>query len=287
MTTAATPTSPATAASRPRARTAVQPVTYSRLVAAEWVKIRSLRSTWWALALALAFFPLLAAMRSSSIAAIAADAPPNFFVGPAYVTSGVTLALLVVCGLGVVAVTAEYRTGQIRSTLAAAPTRLPALRAKLTVVTGLAFAVGLVGVLTGWAAAAPWFGTIGMSVDLTDPQHVRLMLGVPLYLAAMTALAFALGAIVRSSAAGIASVLGLVFVVEPAFAYIPFEPLQELAAYLPTAAGARLVTSDSLGSVVTGSGVTTLGPWGGFGVLLAWVAVLLVVASVLLRRRDV
>ncbi|MCC2336141.1 ABC transporter permease [Cellulomonas wangsupingiae] len=275
-----------TPAARTRPRTPLQPVTFPRLVASEWVKLRSLRSTWWALALALAFFPLLAAMRSSSIATIADQAPPGSFVGPAYVTSGVTLALLVLCGLAVVAVTGEYRTGQIRSTLVAAPTRLPALWAKLTVVVGVVLATSTVGVLTGWAAAAPWFDEIGMTVDLTDAEHVRLMLGVPLYLAAMAALAFGIGSIIRSAAAGITSVLGLVFVVEPAFAYIPFEPLQQFAAYLPTAAGARLVTSDSLGSIVTGSGVTTLTPWGGYGVLLVWVAVTLTVAAVLLRRRD-
>jgi len=274
------------AAGRAQGRTPVHPVTFPRLVAAEWVKIRSLRSTWWALALAFVLFPLLAAMRSASVATIADDAPPGFFVGPAYVTSGVTLALLVLCGLGVVAVTGEYRTGQIRSTLAAAPTRLPALWAKLTVVVGLAFATAFVGTLAGWAAAAPWFDEIGMGVDLTDAEHVRLMIGVPLYLAAMTALAYAIGAVIRSSAAGITAVLGLVFVVEPAFAYIPWEPLQQLAGYLPTAAGARLVTSDSIGSIVTGSGATALGPWEGYLVLLGWVAAALVTAAVLLRRRD-
>ncbi|UZN03028.1 ABC transporter permease [Cellulomonas sp. S1-8] len=284
MTTASSPaTVPAV---RARTRTVVQPVTFPRLLAAEWVKLRSLRSTWWALALALAFFPLLGAMRSASIATIADDAPAGSFVGPVYVTSGVSLALLVLCGLAVVVITAEYRTGQIRSTLTAAPARLPVLWAKLLVVVGVAFATAVVGTVIGWAASAPWFEDAGMTVDLLDPEHARIMLGVPLYLAAMTALAYAIGAIVRSSAAGIASVLGLVFVVEPAFAYIPFEPLQQFAAYLPTAAGARLITSDSLGSIVTGSQVTTLSPWAGFGVLLVWVTVLLVVASVLLRRRD-
>ena len=267
-------------------RTVVQPVTFSRLVAAEWVKLRSLRSTWWALVLAVAFFPLFGAMRSSSIAQIAEDIGPGDLVGPVYATSGLALAQLVLCGLGVVAITAEYRSGQIRSTLAAAPTRLPLLWAKLTVLVAVALVTALVGILTGWAAAAPWFEATYMSVDLTDPEHLRLMLGVPLYLAAMTALAYGFGAIVRSSAAGIATVLGLVFVVEPAFSYIPWEPLQQLAAYLPSAAGSRLVTSDVLGSVVAGSQSGALGPWAGYGVLLGWVALTLGVAAVLLRRRD-
>ena len=274
-----------TAPTLTRARTVVQPVTFSRLVAAEWVKIRSLRSTWWALALAVAFFPLFAAMQSMSVSRIADDAPAGSFVGPVYATSGLMLAQLVVCGLGVVVITAEYRTGQIRSTLVAAPTRLPVLGAKLLVLVAVAFVTGAVGTVLGWIAASPWFEAAGMSVDLTDPEHLRILVGVPLYMAAMAALAYGIGAVLRSSAAGIATVLGLVFVVEPAFSYIPWQPLQSVAAYLPSAAGSRLVTSDAMGSVTSGSQSTLLGPWAGYAVLLAWVAGLLVVAAVLLRRR--
>jgi ABC-2 type transport system permease protein len=125
-----------------------------------------------------------------------------------------------------------------------------------------------------------------MSVDLSKAEHLRLLLGAPLYLAAMAALAYGVGAVLRSSAAGIATVLGVVFVVEPAFSYIPWQPLQQLASYLPSAAGSRLVTSDTMGSVVAGTQHSALGPWAGYGVLLCWVAGALLVAAVLLRRRD-
>lgn len=269
-----------------RPRTAVQPVTFGRLVAAEWVKLRSLRSTWWALLLALAFFPLLAGLQTSSVATIAEDLEPGDLVGPVYATSGLMLAQLVLCGLAVVVVTAEYRSGQIRSTFVAAPTRLPVLAAKLVVLVAVVLVTGTVGALVGWATASPWFAQTYMSVDLTDPEHLRLMLGVPLYLAAMAALAFGIGAVLRSSAAGIATVLGLVFVVEPAFSYVPVEALQRVASFLPSAAGTRLVTSDVMGSVTSGTQLSVLGPWEGFGVLLVWVAAVLTVAAVLLRRRD-
>lgn len=272
----------ATALARPR----VHPVTFARLVRSEHLKLRTLRSTWWALALAVAVLPLMAVMRTTSVAAIADEADPAYLVGPVYVTSGVMLAQLVLCGLAVVAVTAEYRTGLIRSTLTAAPTRLPVLGAQLLVVVVTALVTGVVGVLAAWAAAAPLLGEARMSVDLTQPEHLRIMAGVPLYLAAVAAFAYGVGAALRSSAAGIASVLGLVFVVEPAFAYLPSEALQRLGAYLPTAAGSRLLTSDVLGSVVSGSRDTTLGPWAGYGVLLAWAALAVGVAAVLLRRRD-
>ncbi len=289
--TTARPTTTRPATSRPatapaRSAVTVQPVTFGRLVAAEWIKLRSLRSTWWALALAVAFFPLFAAVQTMSVARIADDAPPGAFPGPVYATSGLMLAQLVLMGIAVVCVTAEYRSGQIRSTFTAAPTRLPVLGAKLAVVAATTFVTGVVGAAVGWAAASPWFGEAGMSIDLTSAEDLRLMVGVPLYLTAMAALAFGIGAVLRSSAAGIASALGLVFVVEPMFSYVPWEPLQQLAAYLPSAAGTRLVTSDVMGSVVSGSQSTELSHWGGYGVLLAWVAAVLAVAAVLLRRRD-
>ena len=130
-----------------------------------------------------------------------------YLVGAVYVTSGVALAQLVFCTLGVLSVAGEYGTGQIRSTLAAAPTRVPALAAKLLVTVLAVMASSLVAVLAAWAASAPWFEATGMSVDLTRGQDLRIVLGVPLYLGAVTALAFGIGAIVRSSAAGIAAVL--------------------------------------------------------------------------------
>lgn len=282
MTTATT----ALPATRTRTRTVVQPVTLGRLVVAEWIKLRSLRSTWWTLTATLALFVLLAANRTASIAGIAADAPDDVLVMPAYATSGVPVAQFVLCGLAVLVITGEYRSGQVRATLTAAPTRVPALLAKLAVVVGVVLATGTVGTLLGWATSALWFDEIGHTVDVTDPEHLRLLVGAPLYLAAMAALAFGIGAAIRSTATGITAMFGLVFVVEPAFSYVPWRPLQELAAYLPTAAGSRLITSDALGSFVSGTQSTTLGPWAGYGVLLAWAAAVLVVAAVLLRRRD-
>lgn len=271
---------------RSRRRVAVHPSTFGRLVAAEWIKLRSLRSSWWTLALGVLVLPLFAASRMSSIAHVPEAVGSPYLVGAVYVTSGVTLTQLVFCTLGVLAVAGEYGTGQIRSTLAAAPTRIPALAAKLLVTVLAVMAASLVAVVLAWAAAAPWFDATGMSIDLTDARDLRIVLGVPLYLGAVTALAFGIGAIVRSSAAGIAAVLGLLLVVENALASIPWEPVQAFAAHLPASAGSRILQDDAVGSVVTVSSTTDLTPWQGYGLLLAWVAVVLTAAAVLLRRRD-
>lgn len=279
MTTFAT-TLPATG------RVTVHPATFGRLVAAEWVKLRSLRSTWWTLAVGMAFLPAFAVSRVASIAQVPEAVGTAGMVGAVYVTSGVALTQLAFCTLGVLVVSGEYGTGQIRSTFLASPGRLSVLGAKLLVTCAVVAAVSLVGVLLAWAAAAPFFDETGMSIDLTRGKDARILLGVPLYLATAAALAFGIGTLVRSSAAGVATVLGVLLVVENGLAAIPWAPVQTLAAHLPASAGTRLLQSDAAGSVITVSNSTALSPWEGYGVMLAWVVGVLVVAGILVRRRD-
>lgn len=275
-----------TAGAQAHSRVTVHPATFGRLVAAEWVKFRSLRSSWWTLAVGIAFLPALAVARMVSVAQIPEAVGSASMVGAVYVTSGVALTQLAFCTLGVLAVTGEYGTGQIRSTFAAAPTRVPVLLAKLVVTLGAVVVASFVSVALAWAGSAAWFDETGMSIDLTRAQDARIMLGVPLYLAAATALAYGVGAVVRSSAGGVAIVLGLLLVVENGLAAIPWAPIQTLAAYLPSGAGSRLLQADTVGSVITVSSSTSLSPWSGYGVMLAWVVAVLVTAGVLVRRRD-
>ena len=264
----------------------VHPATFGRLVAAEWVKLRSLRSTWWTLAVGMLFLPAFAVSRVASIAQVPEAVGSEWMVGAVYVTSGVALTQLAFCTLGVLVVSGEYGTGQIRSTFLASPGRLSVLAAKLLVTCAVVAVVSLVGVLLAWAAAAPFFDETGMSIDLTRAEDARILLGVPVYLATAAALAFGIGTIVRSSAAGVATVLGVLLVVENGLAAIPWAPVQTLAAHLPASAGSRLLQSDAAGSVITVSNSTALTPWQGYGVMLAWVVGTLVVAGVLVRRRD-
>ncbi|MCI2238358.1 hypothetical protein MO973_18025 [Paenibacillus sp. TRM 82003] len=276
---------PATTAN-PGRRASVQPYGFGRLVAAEWIKFRSLRSNWWILAAGVLFVPLFAVSRVVSVARVPEAAGTPGMVGAVYVTSGVALTQLALCTLAVLAITGEHGTGQIRSTFAAAPRRLLALAAKLVVTVLVVLGASVVAVALAWAASSPWFEETGMSVDLLRAEDARIVLGTPLYLAAVSALAFGVGAIVRNSAAGVAFVLGLLLVVENVLSLVPWTPVQTFAAHLPATAGSELLQSDAVGSVLTTSSSSALSPWGGFTVLLAWVATVLVVAGVLVRRRD-
>ena len=122
----------------------------------------------------------------------------------------------------------------IRSTLTAVPRRLPALWAKalvLTVVTAVTVAVG--DASSSWLVALPTLHAHDAVLDLGDPQTRRILLGGVLYLVAVALLAFAIGAIVRVSAGALATVLGLLLVVEVLFRTIPADFFRTVSPFLP------------------------------------------------------
>jgi len=202
-------------------------------------------------------------------------------------TIAASMASLAVVVLSVLVITGEYSTGMIRSTLAAVPRRLPALWAKGLVLEVAILIVSAVAVVISLGVMQLFLGSKGLAPDLGNAETVRILVGVPLYLAGIALLAFAIGALMRHSAGALATVLGLLLVIENLF-MIPWKPLQLISPFLPGTAGAKLLmTQAQLDAMTQGSHVgAVLSAWQGYGVLLAWGAVLLAIAAVLLRRRN-
>ena len=111
---------------------------------AEWTKLRTLPGTAWLL---LAVVVLTVAV--SAAAAAAATCPSGgCSVDPAKLSlTGIDLGQAVVAILAVLAISGEYSTGMIRTTLTAMPRRATVLAAKAAVVTGLVLAAGTIAVL--------------------------------------------------------------------------------------------------------------------------------------------
>lgn len=278
------PTRPAAPAGAPTRRG----VTFPRVVASEWVKFRTLRSTVWTLAITVVIMAGVAAVLAWGLTVAGAPAEAGPAMGAtSIITSGLMLAQLAVAVLGVLAVTGEYSTGMIRSTLAAVPRRLPALWAKALVVGVVVLVVGLVAVALSTLVTLPFHDGLGLTLDLGDGATLRILLGTALYLATIGLLAFAIGALLRHTAAALATVLGLLLVVESVFAIIPLRFFQEVSPFLPSTAGGRLLmdqaTVEMTAQMTSG---TQLGPWQGYGVMVAWVVVLLAAAAALLKYRD-
>ncbi|HMO11318.1 MAG TPA: ABC transporter permease, partial [Actinotalea sp.] len=124
--------------------------------------------------------------------------------------------------------------------------------------------------------------------DLPTDQTVRVLVGGPLYLLAVAVLALAVGALIRHTAGAISALIGLLLVIEPVFANVPLRVLQEISPFLPRIAGQQLLYDDA--SIAIQREFREYGaildPWVGYGILVAWAALALVAAAVLLRRRD-
>src|SRR5215216_7270281 len=133
----------------PRFRGRSKP-TFAGVMRGEWIKLLSLRSTWWALASTAAVITLAALATAASLNAMADDpalAPRiEQMHGAEVISSGFHFGMLTIAVLGALLITGEYATGSIRSTFAAVPTRIPDLTAKALTLAVLTAAVAFVSV---------------------------------------------------------------------------------------------------------------------------------------------
>ncbi|WP_154795350.1 ABC transporter permease [Occultella kanbiaonis] len=262
-------------------------LSFGRVLRSEWIKFISLRSTVWVAVATVAVmvgFSLLMGFgmtqivqNPESMGGEASLGGTGTVIGTSVATTGYAFGQIVVAVLGVLIITGEYSTGQIKSTLTAVPTRLPVLAAKGAIVAFTSFVLGAVGVAVSVLVTTPMLSTYDLQVDLSDSASQLSLLGVPLYMTAIALFAFGVGTLLRHAAAGIASVLGMLLLL-PILGSIQIQLIQDIAPYLLGTAGARIIEGEQLGAVLT--------PWAGFGVLMIWVVAALTAAAVLLRRRD-
>jgi ABC-2 type transport system permease protein len=279
--TSPTPTSPKDAPQADEVR-----LTFPRIVRSEWIKFRTLRSTIWTLAITLIVMVGISALLSAVGASQSDGGGRGDGSSIVVITVATTLAQLAVTVLGVLVITGEYSTGMIRSTLTAVPRRLPALWAKGVVLAVSIFVVSSVAMLISLGVMQLFLGAKRQAPDLGNGDTLRVLAGVPLYLTAIALFAFAIGALLRHSAGALATVLGLLLVIENLFLF-PWKPFQLISPFLPSTAGAKIFTpAGQITAMSQGAVGAVLGPWQGYAVLLGWVAVLLTVAAVLLRRRN-
>lgn len=260
--------------------------TFGHQVRAEWIKLTSVRSTPWiigATVLVMVGIALLFAWSMTMLIEDPAMAGGEIAVGSPAIGvqaagAGVSFGQIVVAILGVMVISGEYRTGQIRSTLAAAPTRLPVLAAKAVVVALVAFVTGLVAVALSALVTTPMLSDSGSAIDLATEGTVQSLLGVPLYLVLVALISLGIGTMLRSTAGGIAVAVVLFFVLPIIGQMITADIVQDIYTYLPSVAGNRLIEGASEGATLT--------PWQGYAVAAGWAVASLVGAAALLRGRD-
>jgi len=207
--------------------------------------------------------------------------------------AGAFIGLIAIVVVAAMFVTAEYRRGLIRATLAATPRRGAVLAAKAIVAGGVAFVVGLVASTVAVAVGVQLETSNGQVVlPVSALTEIRVVAGTAAMLAVAAAFAVALGAVLRRSAAAIT--IAIVTVVLPfLLAVLNVFPsgVGDWLLRLTPAAGLAIEQSipnyPQVTSVINpAAGYYPLPPFAGFAVLCAWAAAGLALACYVLRRRD-
>lgn len=251
------------------------------VLASEWTKLRSVRSTWWTVAATLGMMVGFGALLSWAFVSRYDRLGPGEirdFDPTIHSLRGLFLAQLAIGVLGVLAITNEYATGMIRNTFGAVPQRSAVLAAKLIVFGAIALIVGEVGAFGAFFVGQAILGTKHIGVGIGDPEVLRAVLGAGFYLAGVGIMGLGLGALLRRTAGAISTLFGLVLVLPILAQALPSPWNADVTKLLPGGAGQAMIaikhSSDSL----------TAGP--GLALFCAYLAVIIVAAFIALERRD-
>ncbi|MGI5282924.1 ABC transporter permease subunit [Nonomuraea polychroma] len=256
------------------------------VLTAEWLKVRSVRSTYLIIGLSLGAILLglaLAVMAAGMYDSAPPDKRPSARI--ADLEEVVVIVPQLCMGiLGTLAITSEYVTGLIRTSLTVVPRRWPMLTAKATVIGALGLIVGPATVfgtyfVSRWILGDRFSGAYTTAFLDRLPILTTVSLTVPVF----ALLGLGLGALLRSTAAAITIMAGLVYVIPIIIGNIP-EPWSERLGSIMIAALPRQITGDGNASSVFGS---LLPPVAAAAVLAAYATLPLMAATLLMRRRDV
>jgi ABC-2 type transport system permease protein len=260
----------------------LNPVRFAGVLRSEGIKLRSLRSTVWSYAMLILVSLGLAALMAATLHSMdTGPLPQDAHVSMLMQVSSFPVALgqLIVAVLGVLVISGEYSTGMIRSTFSAVPRRLPVLWAKTAVLFVSTFVVGLAATVGAYLVGSAILAGKGVAAPITDPDLVRAIVGGALYLALVAVFSLGVGTAIRSSAGGIAVVVGILLILPTVLQLVPADWAQDLVPYLLSDAGLGLV---GLQSDIPGG----LEPWQQLAVVLGWVVASLTAGAILMKRRD-
>ena len=260
----------------------------TRALSAEWTKLRSVGSTRWTLAGALAsmvLFGLLLSAGSHTGGCLQDQCEDMVMLA----LGGVYLGQFAVAALGVLAITNEYATGLIRVTFVAEPRRRLVLVAKALALAAAVFVVGLAASVASYAIDHALLLGNGFTPDhgypaisITDGPVLRAIVGTALYLSGVALLSLGIATVLRHTAAAISLVIALLWVPLIAASFMsetaPYDVLLlRVTPMMPGISIQRTIErTDSL----------PIGEWAGLGVTGLWALGALLAALWLIGRRD-
>lgn len=251
-------------------------LTFLRSLRGEWIKLASLRSTWWSIGVTAVITIGIALLIAQTVNA------PDFGAIRAAV-SPIQFTMLLAGVLGVIAVSGEYSTGMIRSTLAADPVRGSVLATKALTMAIFMFVTSLAIFLAAALAVSPIMAGKDQPIDWSEPAgSVIPLLAASLSMSVFALIGVAFGFILRSGAGAIAATVGLLFVLpivasmfatpDPAWSWIA-----DISRHLPMSAAQSAILPENSWGLDEPVAYLTLAGWVAAGMLSAWAV---------LRTRD-
>ena len=293
-------------------------------IASEFTKIRSVRSTYWTLAALLVVSIGIGAAIAGGAAANFSHNPGNkagFDATQTSLGAFFEIGQLVIAVIAALAITSEYSTGMIRTSLTAQPRRGTVYAAKAIVLTSLTLIVSLVTSFIAFFVGQALLSSSGVSASLfhsvTIPQNANVtcpqqgpgggggglppgckvvfsgtdvispttvllaIIGCALFVTLVAIIAFGIGAIVRHTAGAIAIAIAALFIIPVLEQALPNEWRWDIMRFLPDAA--NQVVSVTIGN---NANPHLWSAWPQLGVTALWAAALLAAGAYLFRKRD-
>jgi ABC-2 type transport system permease protein len=279
-------TVPATTQQPPAAHPAPRNVTaitqFGRAVAAEWTKLRSVRSTVWCLLATVVMVIGLPALFAVGVVASWDRMQPQdkaSFDALGLALPGPYLGQLIIGALGVLLISAEYSTGTIRATLSAVPQRRPVLAAKVVVFAVVVYVVSTVACFVSFWLSQAILSQKHIGVSLSDSTALRVVFGSTLFLTAVGLFGVGLGTILRHSAGAISMLVGILLIIPILIQFLPSSWRDHIQRYLPDEAAGALIRFRA-------DNANLLSPWVGFALFCGYVLLTLIIGGILLTRRD-
>lgn len=257
--------------------------TFGRALRSEWIKIRSLRSTWVTSAVAMGVMVVFGAATAIGYH----DIPEQVDQAKYQITSAAPFGYIIVAVLGALQVTGEYASGQIRSSLTATPPRGRLLMAKAAVVAVFGFFLGLLSTMATWAVTVPFLKDDAGSI--TDSEYLGFFWGSGLAFAAIALMGLAYGFLLRSTAGAITTVVVVLFVIMVPLQMMAsqWEWAKELVGLLPTSADAAITDPFAVANTWGVEGTATfLSQAQTALIFLAWTVLPLPIAAAIFLTRD-
>ncbi|WP_327092007.1 ABC transporter permease [Nonomuraea sp. NBC_01738] len=243
-------------------------------IAAEWMKARTLRSTWWALGVAVFVSLGLTLAGAGTVVARwagVAQSPDQTAMGIVVaVYVGVILAQLPLGMLGTMTITGEHASGMLDVTRTATPSVTRILLAKAAVLTGASLAVSLLIAVPGYVYGR--FLAADHHPSLLPAQVWPVIAGGTLMIVVTTLLGLSLGALLRNGAAATAALVAIVLVLPLVARMLPWGEVANRL--LPAIPALQLIKQ--MPPVMPDAAA--------FAVLGAWGVVPLAIAAVVMRR---